>query len=126
MTHNEAITYMGYYRQKLIDSVSDGLDKDIEAYDLAIEALEETGSVKEKIQLYGLNGWIRKIDDDQVLAKLFRYQDDFNILDIIYDLTGPMLHYGLKLIKVGEFVELATIGRRIYGSVECTLKRVNE
>ena len=40
MTNEEAILYMTLYRQKLLGSVSD-LDKDIEAYDMAIEALQE-------------------------------------------------------------------------------------
>ena len=40
MTVDEAMFYMILYRQKLIDSVSD-LDKDIEAYNMAIRALEQ-------------------------------------------------------------------------------------
>ena len=40
MTREEAILYMTLYRQKLVGSVSD-LDKDIEAYDMAIKALEQ-------------------------------------------------------------------------------------
>lgn len=40
MTREEAILYMTLYRQELVGSVSD-LDKDIEAYDMAIDALKQ-------------------------------------------------------------------------------------
>ena len=40
MRVDEAILYMTLYRQKLVGSVSD-LDKDIEAYDMAIKALKQ-------------------------------------------------------------------------------------
>ena len=39
MTREEAILYMTLYRQRLVSSVGD-LDADIEAFDIAIEALQ--------------------------------------------------------------------------------------
>ena len=46
MTIDEAILYMTLYCQKLVGSVSD-LDKDIEAYDMAIKALKQYGALQE-------------------------------------------------------------------------------
>ena len=40
MTREEAIAILTEYRKRLINSVSNQLDKDIEAFDMAIKALE--------------------------------------------------------------------------------------
>lgn len=49
MTREEAINYMRAYQERLKQSVSIGLDKDIEAYDMAIEALEQLTSYEQTI-----------------------------------------------------------------------------
>lgn len=41
MTIDEAILYMMTYREQLKQSISTGIEKDIEAFDKAIEALYE-------------------------------------------------------------------------------------
>ena len=40
ITDKEALEIIKAYRQKLTDSVSNQLDKDIEAFDVAVEAIE--------------------------------------------------------------------------------------
>lgn len=49
MTRKEAILYMELYRDNLKDSVSD-LDKDIEAYNMAINALSAIEDIRRKIK----------------------------------------------------------------------------
>ena len=49
MTIDEAIIYMRGYQNKLKTSVSLGLDKDIEAYNIAINALEQ-GDVLQRLR----------------------------------------------------------------------------
>ena len=46
MTNNEAVTVIKAYRNNLTNSVSNLLDGDIEAFDMAIAALEERGECK--------------------------------------------------------------------------------
>lgn len=41
MTREEAILYMSLYKKKLEDSVSNGLEEDIEAFNMAIKALKQ-------------------------------------------------------------------------------------
>ena len=45
MTRDEVVLYMFLYRQRLINSVGD-LKEDIEAYDMALEALKCIGDIK--------------------------------------------------------------------------------
>lgn len=45
MTREEASVILTEYRKKLINSVSNQLDKDIEAFDMAIQALENEEEV---------------------------------------------------------------------------------
>lgn len=52
MTIDEAIIYMRGYQNKLKTSVSLGLDKDIEAYDMAIDALKQVAEQNESC-VYG-------------------------------------------------------------------------
>ena len=49
MTREEAILYMELYRDNLKDSVSD-LDKDIEAYNMAINALSAIKDIRREIK----------------------------------------------------------------------------
>lgn len=49
MTIDEAILYMELYKCKLVDSVSD-LDKDIEAYDTAINIMHKYQKIKEIVK----------------------------------------------------------------------------
>lgn len=48
MTNEKAITILEMYKQRLVNSVSIGLEKDIEAYDMAIRALKNEQSQVEK------------------------------------------------------------------------------
>ncbi|MBR2549426.1 MAG: hypothetical protein IKE92_05300 [Clostridiales bacterium] len=51
MTTHEAIEYMKGYRLRLVQALSNGLDKDIEAFDIAIKALEDSVTVDEITEL---------------------------------------------------------------------------
>lgn len=46
MTIDESILYMELYKRKLFDSVSD-LDKDIEAYNIAIDIMHKYQKIKD-------------------------------------------------------------------------------
>ena len=50
MTIDEAILYMELYKRKLFNSVSD-LDKDIEAYDIAIDTMRKYQKIKEQVDI---------------------------------------------------------------------------
>ena len=56
MTNQEAIEYMKAYRHRLTQSISNGLDKDIEAFDMAIKALEQEPKTGHWID--SSNGWM--------------------------------------------------------------------
>lgn len=68
MTNEEAIFFMTLYKQRLEASISNEMDKDIEAFDTAIKALEQEpceDAVSQKIDEFELNGktaeiWIVK------------------------------------------------------------------
>ncbi len=45
MTTEEAILYMSLYKKKLEVSVSDGLEEDIEAFNMAIKALKQSDNI---------------------------------------------------------------------------------
>lgn len=51
MTIEESILYMELYKRKLFDSVSD-LDKDIEAYDIAIDTMCKYQKIEEIVKQY--------------------------------------------------------------------------
>lgn len=48
MTLDKAILYMTLYKQRLEDSCSDGLEEDIEAYDMAIKVMRKYQKEEEK------------------------------------------------------------------------------
>lgn len=50
MTNKEAIEILKLYRKRLTDSVSNQLDKDIEAFEMAIEALKENEKLKQELE----------------------------------------------------------------------------
>lgn len=50
MTNKEAIEILNQYRKRLTDSVSNQLDKDIEAFEIAIKNLENQKSIIEKLE----------------------------------------------------------------------------
>ena len=63
MPIDEAILYMELYKRKLFNSVSD-LDKDIEAYDIAIETMRKYQKIErymKKLEKNGQYGTLRKL-----------------------------------------------------------------
>ena len=62
MSIDEATLYMELYKRKLFNSVSD-LDKDIEAYDLAIETMRKYQKIQEILKdiPYGGEATVRRI-----------------------------------------------------------------
>ena len=50
MTIDEAILYMELYKSILVNSVSDGIEKDIEAYDTAICIMRKYQKIEEKVK----------------------------------------------------------------------------
>lgn len=50
MTNKEAIEILKSYRKRLTDSVSNQLDKDIEAFEIAIKNLENQKSIIEELR----------------------------------------------------------------------------
>lgn len=72
MTREEAILYMTLYRQKLVGSVSD-LDKDIEAYDMAIESLKQERSRLAQITQYR-NDCEKLMQENEQLKKALKQE----------------------------------------------------
>lgn len=50
MTREEAIEILKLYCKRLTDSVSNQLDKDIEAFEMAIEALKENEKLEQELE----------------------------------------------------------------------------
>lgn len=63
MTIDEAILYMNAYKMRLVNSIGNGLDKDIEAFDIAINALEQ-------------NRWIPVSENPKEYGKYLTYHAD--------------------------------------------------
>ena len=61
MTNKEAIEILKLYRKRLTDSISNQLDKDIEAFEIAIKNLEnqKTGHWERKYNIYTLEHWYK-------------------------------------------------------------------
>lgn len=47
MTIDKSILYMSLYKQRLEESISDGLEEDIEAYDMAISTMRKCQKIEQ-------------------------------------------------------------------------------
>lgn len=70
MTNEEAIFFMTLYKQRLEASISNGMDKDIEAFDTAIKALEQElceDAVSRKAVINTLDNMDKALDTDRTV-----------------------------------------------------------
>lgn len=76
MTIDDAILYMELYKRKLFDSVSD-LDRDIEAYDIAISVMRKYQKITEIVTHYKEN--VRDKVTNENIEKISEVIKDENI-----------------------------------------------
>lgn len=70
MTNEEAIFFMTLYKQRLEASISNEMDKDIEAFDTAIKALEQEpceDAVSRKAVINTLDNMDKALDTDRTV-----------------------------------------------------------
>ncbi len=56
MTIDKSILYMSLYKQRLEESISDGLEEDIEAYELCIETMRKYKKIYEILRHWNDTG----------------------------------------------------------------------
>lgn len=74
MTIDDATLYMELYKRKLFNSVSD-LEKDIEAYDVAIATMRKYQKIQEIVE-----AWLHDVDIDSYdcMADIYEVIEDGN------------------------------------------------
>ena len=78
MTIDDATLYMELYKRKLFNSVSD-LNKDIEAYDIAIETMRKYQKIQEIMNELNGNFYGSYLKDRQALEKIYGVIEDGKI-----------------------------------------------
>ena len=78
MTIDKSILYMSLYKQRLEESISDGLEEDIEAYDVAITAMRKYQKITEIMSELNGDFYGSYLKDRQALEKIYEVLEDGN------------------------------------------------
>lgn len=68
MTIDKSILYMSLYKQRLEESISDGLEEDIEAYDVAMNTMRKFQRIQEIVKAWNdMNSFDSMVQISEVL-----------------------------------------------------------
>ncbi len=76
MTIDKSILYMSLYKQRLEESISDGLEEDVEAYDVAITAMRKYQKIAEIMSELNGDFYGSYLKDRQALEKIYEVLED--------------------------------------------------